>query len=98
MRVVKESFEFEWDKGNVGKNKRKHGAEDKEAEEPFFDDNRIIYKDILHSKTEERFILIGKTKKGKLLYIVFTKRKDKIRVISARNINKKEVKIYEKAA
>lgn len=97
MRVLKESFEFEWDKGNVGKNK-KHKVDDKEAEEPFFDKNKIIYKDVLHSKTEERFILMGQTRKNRLLYLVFTKRKNKIRIISSRDINKQEVKIYEKAA
>ena len=45
---------------------------------------------------EERFLIIGKTKKGRLLYQIFTIRGDKIRVISSRDINKKEVGLYEK--
>lgn len=95
MKVVKEAFEFDWDKGNKDKNK-KHGIEDKEAEEIFFDDKKIVFRDFLHSELEERFIAIGKTKKGKLLYTAYTKRGKKIRIISARSVNKKEVYIYEK--
>lgn len=97
MKAVKEVFEFEWDKGNIDKNK-KHHVEDREAEEVFFDKRKVIYKDIIHSQKEERFIILGKTKKGRLLYVAFTHRKKKVRVISTRDINKSEVSIYEKAA
>ncbi len=96
MKVNRKVFEFEWDKGNIAKN-QKHRVEDKEAEEPFLDKGKIIFKDILHSKQERRFVLIDKTKKKRLLYIIFTIRKNKMRIISARDINKKEVSIYEKA-
>lgn len=94
MRVVKTVFEFEWDKGNIDKNK-KHKVQDREAEEVFFDENKVVYKDSLHSKYEDRFIALGKTRKDRLLYVVFTKRGKKIRLISGRDINKKEVKLYE---
>lgn len=95
MRVNKKAFEFEWDKGNIEKNK-KHSVEDKEAEEAFFDEGKVIFKDKIHSTgVEERFILLGKTKKNRILYIVFTERKEKFRIISARSINKKEVHLYE---
>lgn len=97
MKVFKKPLEFDWDKGNTTKN-LKHGVQDKEAEEPFLDKNKAIYKDPLHSKTEGRYILIGKTKKKRLLYTVFTMRGKKVRIISTRDINKKEVKFYEKAA
>ena len=97
MRVDKSVLEFEWDKGNIDKNK-KHNVEDKEAEEVFLDERKKIFKDRLHSGGEERFRVIGKTKKGRLLFVVFTKRKNKIRIISARNINKKEVYLYEETA
>lgn len=97
MRVDKKVFEFEWNRGNIGKNK-KHNVEDKEAEEVFLDDRKVILKDLLHSGKEERFIILGKTKKGRLLYLVFTKRRNKIRIISARDISKKEVHLYEKTA
>lgn len=95
MRVEKRVFEFEWDKGNINKN-LKHNVEDKDVEEIFLDENKLIQKDKLHSLTEERFIILGKTKKNRLLYVVFTERKNKIRIISARDINKKEVRLYEK--
>ncbi|MDO8657298.1 MAG: BrnT family toxin [Candidatus Levybacteria bacterium] len=95
MVIDRKIFEFEWDKGNIEKNK-KHKIKDKEAEEVFFDENKVIYKDILHSKVEKRFILLGKNKKKRLLYVVFTKRGRKIRIISARGVNKKEVHLYEK--
>jgi uncharacterized DUF497 family protein len=98
MRKFKKPIIFDWNKGNIGKN-LKHNVKDKEAEESFFDRKRRVYKDPFHSGAEEREILIGKTKKERLLYIVFTMRgrhKDKVRVISARDINKKEVELYEK--
>jgi uncharacterized DUF497 family protein len=97
MMLDRKSLEFEWDKGNIGKNKKRKVG-DSEAEEVFFDRNKIVFKDALHSGKELRFILIGKTKKGRLLYLVFTKRKSKIRIVSARDINRKEVNIYEKNA
>lgn len=95
MVFYKDAEEFEWDKGNIGKNKR-HNVEDKEAEEVFLDEGKIIFKDKLHSQIEERFIVIGKTKRDRLLYVCFTKRKKRIRIISARDINKKEVHLYKK--
>lgn len=97
MVVDKTVFEFEWGKGNIGKN-AKHSVRDNEAEEVFLDDKKKTFKDKLHSDGEERFRVIGKTKKGRLLFVAFTKRKNKIRIISARDINKKEVYLYEEIA
>lgn len=96
MKVIKYALEFEWDKGNSGKN-LKHEVGDREAEEPFLDENKVAYKDLIHSAKEGRFILVGKSKQDRLLFISFTYRGKKIRIISARNINRKEVSIYEKA-
>lgn len=95
MIVLSEPLRFFWDKGNLDKNLLKHRVTDEECEEVFFDEDKKIYNDILHSGQEERYILIGKTKLGRLLFIVFTKRKNKVRVISARDMNKKEWKLYE---
>ena len=89
---------FEWDKGNEEKNWLKHKVTSEEAEEAFFSDDYIILEDKLHSGgSEERFILLGKTTQEKLLFIVFTIRGKKIRIISARVANRKEVEFYEKA-
>lgn len=94
MKTSKSVFEFEWDKGNIEKNK-KHKVEDREAEEVFFDEGKVILKDKVHSGDEERFVILGLTKKKRLLYIAFTKRNKRIRIISARDINIKEKHLYE---
>jgi len=97
MRVLKGVLEFDWDTGNKGKNK-KHGVEDGESEEAFFDEKKVILKDVLHSAREPRFILLGRTKKNRLLFIVFTMRGKKLRMISARDVSRKEKYLYEKEA
>ena len=94
-RILEKVTGFEWDEGNREKSLVKHKVSNEECEESFFDPSKKIQKDILHSKKEKRYVLIGKTNKGRRLYIVFTVRKDKVRVISARNLNKKEYKLYE---
>lgn len=90
-------MEFEWDKGNIDKNLISHNVSNQEAEEVFLDENKVIFKDKVHSDTEDRFIILGKTNKDRLLYIVFTRRKSKIRIISARDINKKEINLYKQS-
>jgi uncharacterized protein len=90
---------FEWDEGNNNKNWVKHQVTERESEEAFYDKKRIIFEDVKHSKREERYILFGKTKEGKKLFIAFTMRgeyKEKIRIISARTLKRKEAKMYEK--
>lgn len=94
MKIVKKVFEFEWDKGNSEK-PRKHSLTLEETEEAFLDDNKVIFGDWKHSVTEQRITLLGKTSKGQLLNITYTMRGNKIRIITARPVNKKEVKLYE---
>lgn len=98
MEVLGTPLEFEWDGGNREKNWRKHKVSDVECEEIFFDTRKKVLKDLLHSGKEERYILIGKTKRRRLLFVVFTQRRKKIRIISARILNKKERKLYEEKA
>lgn len=88
MRFDK-SIEFLWDKANIDKNQFKHQVSTSESEEVFYDDNKVILRDVFHSDKEERYIVLGKTKKSRLLFIVFTKRNNKIRIISARDTDKK---------
>jgi len=88
---------FDWDEGNIHKNWLKHNVSSLECEEVFFDSYLKIVGEKLYSGNEVRFIILGKTKKGRLLFVVFTLRNNKIRVISARDINKKEKKLYEEA-
>ena len=96
MKSLREAIEFIWDKANKDKNWLKHKVTNQEIEEVFFDEDKRINRDKLHSNREERFILLGRTKKKRLLFIVFVLRKKKIRVISARDINRKEKNLYEK--
>ena len=93
--IIKEPRSFQWDKGNIGKNLAKHGVSDVECEEVFSDKHKVIKEDTSHSKDEKRYIMLGVTKRGRLLYVVFTIREEAVRVISARTINKKEIKLYE---
>ncbi len=98
MTSIPEPLEFEWDGANQDKNWQKHKVNHSEAEEVFFDDRKKLYPDPIHSKNESRKIIIGKTKKDRVLFIVFTIRRQKVRVISARDLNKREEGLYEKTA
>lgn len=86
----------EWDKWNIDKSYKKQGITPNETEEIFLDEKVKIKKDIKHQEQEERFIAIGKTIQNKILFVVFTMRKDKIRIISGRLSNKQEKEVYQK--
>jgi uncharacterized DUF497 family protein len=88
--------DFEWDEGNIKKNWERHGVSHIECEEIFFNKPIIVKKDELHSTREDRYFVLGKTDTGRMLFIVFTLRGNKIRIISARDMNRKEKIIYEK--
>jgi uncharacterized protein len=96
MNSNKNITEFDWDEGNRNK-PEKHNVAIDEAEEVFFDENKVLFKDWMHSVREKRFTLLGKTRKERLLNITYTIRKKKIRIITARDINRREVQLYEKA-
>lgn len=85
---------FDWDEGNSEKNRIRHRVSKTECEEVFFNQPIIVGDDEKHSETEKRWYLLGKTNQGRLLFLVFTKRDELIRVISARDMNKKERRIY----
>ncbi|SRR5258708_29279447 len=94
----KRLLHFDWDKGNEKKNWLGHQVTKGEAEAVFFDHNKLDFPDPTHSTLQEkRHIIIGQTKSGRLLFVVYTTRDEIIRVISARDVKKpKEVKLYEK--
>lgn len=91
--ILPEPMAFEWDDANKDKNK-KHGVTNEEAEESFFDPNKKVFSDMHHSRQEQRFILIGATRHCRPLFIVFTFRKQRVRIISARHLNRKEHPLY----
>ena len=85
---------FEWDHGNINKNWDRHGVPDVECEQVFFNQPLLIIPDIKHSVFEERFLLLGRTDADRLLFVVFSLRGKRVRVISARDMNRKEKKEY----
>lgn len=86
---------FEWDEGNEVKNYLKHNVSNLECEEIFKNKPLIINFDRSHSTIyEKRFQTLGKTSQERLLFLTFTIRNKKIRVISARDMSAKERKIY----
>jgi uncharacterized protein len=86
---------FEWDKHNTEKIKTKHDVTPVECEQVFFNIPVITDEDVKHSKIENRFYVLGQTGAGRLVFMVFTVRNDKLRVISARDMNRKERKVYQ---
>ncbi len=86
---------FDWDDGNKQKNWEKHQVDFRECEEVFFNQPLLIKEDSKHSSQEKRFYVLGRSDIGRTLFLVFTLRNNKIRVISALDQSKKERKIYE---
>jgi len=96
IKVLPKVVAFEWDKGNSDKNLKKHDVSNQEAEEVFFNKPIVFSEDKKHSTTEKRYMLWGKTNTNRKLTIFFTIRNNRIRVISARDMHKKERGEYEK--
>jgi uncharacterized DUF497 family protein len=88
---------FDWDEGNRDKNWEKHQVSTRECEEVFFNIPLLLQPDPAHSQTETRHYLLGPTNAGRTLFVSFTIREDKIRVISARDMSKRERTFYEQA-
>jgi hypothetical protein len=91
----KNSIGFQWDEGNADKNLIAHDVENWECEQIFFNDPLLILDDPRHSVAEKRWTAFGRTNSGRPLTVVFTKRGKLIRVISARNMDRKERRFYE---
>jgi uncharacterized protein len=89
---------FDWDEGNSRKNE-KHAVSMAEAEQLFFNAPLLMLVDEKHSVSEPRLHALGKTDDGRTLHITFTLREagKLIRVISARNMHRKEKMIYEQS-
>jgi uncharacterized DUF497 family protein len=90
---------FDWDDGNGRKSADKHDVSQAEVESVFFNDPLIVVVDVKHSEKEQRLNALGKTAQNRLLHVTFTLRQSgaMIRVISARDMHRKERKIYEQA-
>jgi len=97
-KLFHECIGFEWDQHNIEKNWEKHNVTPLECEQVFFNQPLVIADDIKHSQAEQRFYALGKTDLNRELFVVFTIIKKKIRIISARDMNKKEKRSYERYA
>jgi len=88
---------FEWDEGNADKNWTMHQVSRSEAEQAFFNRPILVAPDIKRSHKEPRYAALGRTSTDRRLTIVFTVRGTLVRVISVRDMSRRERRIYEKA-
>jgi len=88
---------FEWDEGNAEKNWTKHRVSHAECEQVFFNQPLLVAQDVRHSGSERRFYALGVSSAGRTLFIAFTLRGAMIRVISARDMHRKEREVYRSA-
>ena len=89
MEILISPAKFEWDKHNID-HIRKHKVEPGECEQVFFNIPLTVKPDLIHSRGEERYFALGKTNMNRILVVIFTIRKTRVRVITARDANKKE--------
>jgi uncharacterized protein len=85
---------FDWDTANIGKLWRRHRVTQREFEEVFFDNEVLLTYDSGHSFDEDRYLGLGRTGSGRLLFFVFTVRGSQIRPISARDMTRNEQAAY----
>ncbi len=88
---------FDWDEGNSRKNWIKHQVTPAECEQLYFNQPLVIQNDNKHSDSEVRYYALGKTDENRRLFIAFTIRKKMIRIISARDMSRKEKEAYERS-
>jgi len=97
VKILPKPVAFEWDKGNIDKNLVKHNVTDRESEEVFSNKPFLVSLDKKHStKNEIRYQALGKTDAERILFLSFTIRGNKVRMISARPASRKERNIYAK--
>jgi uncharacterized DUF497 family protein len=89
------SIEFEWGQNKADSNFLKHGVSFDEAKSVFDDSVYVDFYDPDHSYNEHRYIIIGHSVKNRLLIVAYAERKNKIRLISAREATRREKKVYE---
>lgn len=85
---------FDWSGGNAEKNWERHGVSPSESEQVFFNRPLFVSDDMGHSEHEKRFYVLGQTDEGRELFVAFTMRVKRVRVISARDMHQKERRIY----
>lgn len=96
MRLIVRLTGFEWDQANWRKSELKHGVAAAEAEEALLRDP-LCQVDARHSGDEQRYVALGETNEGRRLFISFTVRQGRARIISARPMSRKERAVYDEA-
>lgn len=95
MQLIEDIEGFEWDKGNLNKNRISHKVLNTEAEQIFFNEPFIVNFDEHHSHVDEQhYHALGRTDTNRNLFVAFTIRKKLIRIISARDMSRNERKSY----
>lgn len=88
---------FEWDAGNSEKNWLRHRVRQVEAEQVLLNRPLLLAPDVRHTGQEARFFTLGMTDRARGLAVVFTVRANRVRVISARPMSRRERRAYAKA-
>ena len=91
------ALEFEWDPAKARVNLRKHAVSFEEAATVFGDPLSVTIGDPLHSTDEQRFIIVGRSRQGRIIVVVHVDRGHRIRIISARLATRRERRKYEEA-
>lgn len=86
---------FDWDDENSDKIWRKHKVSPFECEQIFFNQPVVVAPDETHSHSEPRFYVLGRTDAARLLFLIFTTRKNLVHVISARDMSRAEREVYK---
>ena len=92
-----EMIRFEWDENKNTINKRKHKISFEESETVFYDAEALVIPDPEHSQDEERFIILGMSRRANLLVVCHCYRESEtvIRIISARKATRNESAQYQ---
>ena len=91
-----ELYGFDWDEGDTQKNWERHRVTPEEPKDIFFHEPLVVRSDPSHSKTEKRYFALGQTGADRRLFVVFAVRRERIRVISARDMNRNETRAHRR--
>jgi uncharacterized protein len=93
---LNECIGFDWDEWNASKNWERHRVTPEEAEDIFFHEPLVVSSDTAHSRMERRYRALGQTSAGRLLFVAFTIRRKLVRVVSVRDMNRKEAEAFRR--
>ena len=89
-------MQFEWHAAKARSNEEKHGVSFDEAIAVFGDPLALTFQDVEHSGVESRYLTFGVCRGNRSLVVAHTSRGDKIRIISARTMTRRERRDYER--